>query len=112
MTAPRWTHSLKWRIVASYSLILILGGVSTSYIGIRVTGRALLHQRIIEQRTHAYRGPLELAPRPEQLQLADATTRRRFEKLFSKLRKHETWRADLVASLASLVENQIRTATP
>ena len=71
-----------------------------------VLGRALLHQRMIEQRTHAYRGPLELASRPEQLQLADASTRRRFEKLFSKLRKQDTWRADLVASLASLVESQ------
>ncbi|MBU0616984.1 MAG: cache domain-containing protein, partial [Planctomycetes bacterium] len=40
----RWTHSLKWRIVFSYSLILILGGVSTSIIGIRVTGQALLQQ--------------------------------------------------------------------
>ncbi|MBU0616995.1 MAG: hypothetical protein KKI02_04705, partial [Planctomycetes bacterium] len=31
-------------MVASYSLILIAGGVSTSIIGIRVTGRALLRQ--------------------------------------------------------------------
>ena len=44
MRLPRWTYSLKWRIVASYSLILIVGGVSTSIIGIRVTGRALLRQ--------------------------------------------------------------------
>jgi len=44
MKLPRWTHSLKWRIVASYSLILIGGGVSTSIIGIRVTGGALLKQ--------------------------------------------------------------------
>ncbi len=44
MKAPRWTHSLKWRIVSSYSLILILGGVSTTFIGIRVTGQALLGQ--------------------------------------------------------------------
>ena len=44
MRVPGWTHSLKWRIVATYSLILILGGVSTSVIGIRVTGRALLQQ--------------------------------------------------------------------
>ncbi len=44
MRLPRWTHSLKWRIVASYSLILILGGVSTSIIGIRVTSHALLEQ--------------------------------------------------------------------
>lgn len=44
MRFPRWTYSLKWRIVASYSLILITGGVSTAIIGIRVTGRALLQQ--------------------------------------------------------------------
>ena len=44
MKAPRWTHSLKSRIVVSYSLILIIGGVSTSAIGIHVTGRALLQQ--------------------------------------------------------------------
>ncbi|MCP4591470.1 MAG: HAMP domain-containing protein [bacterium] len=44
MRAPRWTHSLKSRIVVSYSLILILGGLSTSAIGIHVTGRALLEQ--------------------------------------------------------------------
>ncbi|MFH1748296.1 MAG: ATP-binding protein [Planctomycetota bacterium] len=44
MKLPRWTYSLKWRIVASYSLILIVGGVSTSVLGIRVTGRALLEQ--------------------------------------------------------------------
>jgi two-component system NtrC family sensor kinase len=44
MRVPRWRYSLKWRIVASYSLILILGGVSTSAIGIRVTGHAFLQQ--------------------------------------------------------------------
>lgn len=44
MRVPRWRRSLRWRIVASYSLILIAGGVSTSLIGIRVTGRALLRQ--------------------------------------------------------------------
>ncbi|MCK4343423.1 MAG: cache domain-containing protein [Phycisphaerae bacterium] len=44
MKLPRWTHSLKWRIVASYSLILIVGGVSTSAIGIYVTDKALLSQ--------------------------------------------------------------------
>ncbi|HHH43501.1 MAG TPA: DUF3482 domain-containing protein [Gammaproteobacteria bacterium] len=69
-----------------------------------VLGRALLHWRMIEQRTHAYRGPLELALRPEQVQLIDAATRRRFEKLFSRLRKRDNRRADLVASLASLIE--------
>ncbi len=44
MKALRWTHSLKSRIVVSYSLILILGGVSTSMIGIYVTGQALMQQ--------------------------------------------------------------------
>ena len=44
MRAPRWTHSLKSRILVSYSLILILGGLSTSAIGIHVTGKALLKQ--------------------------------------------------------------------
>jgi two-component system NtrC family sensor kinase len=44
MRIPRRRDSLKWRIVASYSVILIVGGVSTSIIGIRVTGRALLRQ--------------------------------------------------------------------
>jgi len=44
ITHPRWSQSLKARILVSYSLILILGGLSTSAIGIRVTGRALLQQ--------------------------------------------------------------------
>ncbi|VAW76272.1 probable integral membrane protein NMA1898 [hydrothermal vent metagenome] len=70
-----------------------------------VLGRALLHQRMIEQRTHAYRGPLKLAARPEQMQLANVATRRRFEKLFAKLRKQDIWRADLITSLANLIES-------
>ena len=45
---PRWSHSLKFRIVVSYSLILIVGGLSTSTIGIYVTGRAL-HQQARQQ---------------------------------------------------------------
>ena len=44
MKIPHWMHSLKWRIVASYSLILIAGGLSTSSIGIRVTSRAFMQQ--------------------------------------------------------------------
>lgn len=44
MRTLRWRHSLKSRIVVSYSLILILGGLSTSMIGIHVTGKALLKQ--------------------------------------------------------------------
>ena len=44
MRALRWRQSFRWRIVASYALILIVGGVSVSFIGISVTGRALLRQ--------------------------------------------------------------------
>jgi GTPase Era involved in 16S rRNA processing len=67
-------------------------------------GRALLHKRMVEQRTHAHRGPLELTSEPGQLQLTNAATRRRFEKLFSRLRKQETGRTDLITSLAHLIE--------
>jgi len=44
MELPHWTHSLRWRIVFSYSLILVAGGISTALIGIRITGAALLEQ--------------------------------------------------------------------
>ena len=76
-----------------------------------VLGRALLHQRMIEERTHAYRGPLEIALQPVPSQLGDTASRHRFERLFSKLRKQETYRTDLVASLATLIENLSRTRT-
>jgi len=75
-----------------------------------VLGRALLHQRMIEARTHACRGPLEIDAQPGQLQLTDTRTRRRFEKLFAKLRKQESYRTDLVTSLAELVESQLTIA--
>jgi two-component system NtrC family sensor kinase len=44
MRFPAWTHSLRWRIVSGYALILIIGGVSASVLGIRVTSAALLTQ--------------------------------------------------------------------
>ncbi len=44
MYLPRWTYSLRWRIVVSYSLILIAGGVSTALIGLHIAGTALLEQ--------------------------------------------------------------------
>jgi len=76
-----------------------------------VLGRALLHQHVIEERTHADRGPLEIANQTGQWQVSDAVTRRRFEKLFSRLRKQEAYRDDLVASLAILIEKQIRASS-
>ena len=71
-----------------------------------VLGRALLYQRMIEARTHACRDPLEIEAQPGQLQLTDPKARRHFEKLFAKLRKQVSYRADLVTSLAELVESQ------
>lgn len=44
MYLPRWTYSLRWRIVVSYSLILIAGGVSTALLGLHIAGTALLEQ--------------------------------------------------------------------
>jgi len=73
-----------------------------------VLGRALLHQGVIADRTHAYRGPIDINPELLTWQLSDAGIRRRFEKLFSRLRKQDSYREDLVASLARLIENQIR----
>lgn len=73
-----------------------------------VLGRALLHQRLVAERTHAYRGPIAMDPEWLTWQVSDAGMRRRFEKLFARLRKQETYRDDLVASLAALIENQIR----
>jgi predicted GTPase len=73
-----------------------------------VLGRALLHLRVVAERTHAYRGPIAIDPEWLTWQVSDAGMRRRFEKLFSRLRKQEAYRDDLVASLAVLIENQIR----
>jgi hypothetical protein len=73
-----------------------------------VLGRALLHQRVVEKRTHAKRGPLEIGAEQGGAMLVDLARRRGFEKLFSKLRKQETSRTDQIASLAELIEEQAR----
>ncbi len=70
-------------------------------------GRAMLHQRIIEERTHANRGPLTIDPQTVSWQMSDSATRRAFEKIFAKLRKQENYNADLTSSLALLIEKQI-----
>ncbi|MBR9910444.1 MAG: DUF3482 domain-containing protein [Gammaproteobacteria bacterium] len=69
-------------------------------------GRALLHQRLVEQRTHANRGPLDIDGPGAAWQFSDSATRRQFEKLFAKLRKGESLQADLVDTLATLIEKQ------
>jgi len=65
-----------------------------------VLGRALLHHKMIEDRTHACRGPLELAQVPGEFQVADAGSRKRLEKIFVKLRKQEALRPELLDTLA------------
>ncbi len=85
MEPARWTHSLTSRIVISYSLILILGGLSTSIIGIHVTGQALLQQAgqqtafglslartIYSHRTEELRQVVDMVASSTRLQ--DATT--------------------------------------
>ena len=91
-----------------------LGGLEVSVGPMRninfpyvVLGRALLHQRLIEARTHAQREPLDIAAPGGAWQLTDTATRRRFEKLFSRLRKQASDRADLVAELAVLIEQRL-----
>ncbi len=69
-----------------------------------VLGRALLHHRMIEDRTHAHRDPLELKQQPGWPQTIDANHRKRLEKLFVKMRRQETLRADLLDTLAAEIQ--------
>lgn len=69
-----------------------------------VLGRALLHQRMIEDRTHAYRGPLELRAEPGALQQFDFNTRKRLEKIFGKLRKRENLEPEMLDDLAREIQ--------
>lgn len=73
-----------------------------------ILGRALLHRRIVEERTHAHRGPLAIDPQAVTWQLSDLSTRRQFEKIFSKLRQQDASQTDLMTSLAQLIGNQIK----
>ena len=79
-----------------------------------VLGRALYHHRIIEDRTHAHRGPLELKQQPAWLQTVDTDRRKRLEKIFVKLRRQETLNPDLVDALAEQIQNlmQLSVAPP
>ena len=69
-----------------------------------VLNRALLHHKTIEDRTHAYRGPLELKSAPDQLTHFDLRTRKRLEKVFGKLRKQEDLEPELLDALADEIE--------
>jgi hypothetical protein len=69
-----------------------------------VLGRALLHHKMVEDRTHACRGPLELTQAPGDFQVADADSRKRLEKIFVKLRKQEALRPELLDALTDEIE--------
>lgn len=73
-------------------------------------GRALLHQRLLEGRTHACREPLELAASPGALQVAGGEPRKRLEKLFAKLRKGEALSPELLDGLTAAIEQLMQAA--
>jgi len=77
-----------------------------------VLGRALLHHRMIEDRTHAQRGPVELMREPGTLQNLDADSRKQLERLFSGMRKQDALKPELLDSLATQIEQLMSVATP
>jgi len=74
-----------------------------------VLGRALLHQRMLEDRTHACRDPLELTQLPVSLQTVAPEQRRRLEKVFSKLRHQESLDPELLDILAEQITQLMQT---
>lgn len=99
------------RIAETKVMGLPLGGESISVGPMRnvnfpyvVLGRALLHHRMIEDRTHAYRGPLELNVDPDTLPRFEFEVRKRLEKVFGKLRKQEALAPELLDVLATEIE--------
>lgn len=64
-------------------------------------GRALLHHELIGDRTHAYRGPLDLQTEaPPQFSAAD---RKRLEKVFRRLRRRERLAPELLDELSAAI---------
>lgn len=69
-----------------------------------VLGRALFHHSMIEDRTHACRGPLELQQSPGLPQALTPEHRKRFERVFAKLRKLDALNPNLLDTLAGEIE--------
>ncbi len=69
-----------------------------------VLGRALLHHKMIEDRTHAQRGPVELTLQSGRLQSIETASRKQLEKLFATMRKREALKPDLLDTLAEQIE--------
>lgn len=77
-----------------------------------VLGRALLHHRMIEDRTHACRDPLELRQAPGPLQTVAPGHRKRLEKVFAKMRNQDELSPDLVDTLAAEIEQLMQAPLP
>ena len=77
-----------------------------------VLSRALLHHKMIEDRTHAYRGPLELQPQPGALQRFDLDSRKRLETVFGKLRKQEGLQPALLDNLSAEIQRLMQRTGP
>jgi hypothetical protein len=75
-----------------------------------ILGRALFHQQMIEDRTHAHRDPLDLKQQTGLLQTLDASNRNRLEKIFVKLRKQDTLRPELLDSLTEEIKTLVSDA--
>ncbi len=69
-----------------------------------VLGRALWHQRMVEDRTHASRAPLEIAAVPGALQVAGLQQRKSLEKIFAALRKQAALEPALLDRLSASIE--------
>jgi hypothetical protein len=75
-------------------------------------GRALLHHKMIEDRTHAQRGPIELTREPGGLQSLDTDSRKRLEKLFMTIRKQDALKPELLDRLAEQIEGLMSSVFP
>lgn len=75
-----------------------------------VLSRALLHHKVIEDRTHAFRGPLDLQAQAGALQGLDAGTRKRLEKVFRSFRKQEGLKPELLETLGAEIQQLMHRA--
>ncbi len=84
--------------------LLVVGPMRNVNFPYVVLSRALLHHQTVEQRTHADRGPLRLGEESGVLQRSDAQSRKRLEKIFSRLRKQEQLAPEMLDELGTEIE--------
>ena len=90
--------------------LLVVGPTRNINFPYVVLGRALLHLRMIEDRTHAQRDPMAAPKEPGSLQPLDANHRKPLEKIFARLRKQDALKPELLDRLAWQVEKLMSTA--